>query len=110
MVQSVLLLRLRARGECHQCDAPCPTHSQRRLGNGSLRPAKSAPIIYSQPNGEVLAHVSPRGETRLHGWGGRTRTRKCRVRSLLANFGSVVATSQVHNSCLANPRISEFES
>ena len=26
MVQSVRLLRLRARGECHQCDAPCPTH------------------------------------------------------------------------------------
>ena len=33
--------------ECHQCDAPCPTHPQRRLRNGSLRPAKSSPIIYS---------------------------------------------------------------
>ena len=31
MVQSVPLLRLRARGECHQCGAPCPTHPQRRL-------------------------------------------------------------------------------
>src|SRR6202030_801987 len=47
MVQSVPLLRLRARGECHQYDAPCPTHPQRRLRNGSLRPEKNAPIIYS---------------------------------------------------------------
>src|SRR5208337_1767291 len=47
MVQSVPLLRLGARGECHRCDAPYPTHPQRRLKNGSLRPAKSAPIIYS---------------------------------------------------------------
>ena len=39
MVQSVLLLRLRARGECRQCDAPCPTYSQRCLRKGSLRPA-----------------------------------------------------------------------
>src|ERR1700730_675470 len=48
MVQSVPLLRLRARGECHKCDAPCPRHPQRRLKNGSLRPAKSASIIYSR--------------------------------------------------------------
>ena len=41
------LLRLHARGECQQCDAPCPRHPQRRLKNGSLRPAKSPPIIYS---------------------------------------------------------------
>src|ERR1700736_1989936 len=27
--------------------SPCPRHPQRRLKNGSLRPAKSAPIIYS---------------------------------------------------------------
>jgi hypothetical protein len=47
MVQCVPLLRLRARGECQQCDAPCPRHPQRRFKNGSLRPAKSAPIIYS---------------------------------------------------------------
>src|SRR4249919_3145135 len=47
MVQCGPLLRLSARGECHQCDAPCPRHPQRRLKNGSLRPAKSAPIIYS---------------------------------------------------------------
>src|ERR1700730_4492675 len=47
MVQSVPLSRLSARGECHQCDAACPTHPQRRLKNGSLCPAKSAPIIYS---------------------------------------------------------------
>ena len=30
MVQSARLLRLRARGECHQCGAPCPGHRQRR--------------------------------------------------------------------------------
>ena len=47
MVQSGPLLRLHARGECQQCDAPCPRYPQRRLKNGSLRPAKSAPIIYS---------------------------------------------------------------
>src|ERR1700738_1383286 len=46
MVQFVPLLRLRARGECRQCDAPCPTPAQRRLRNGSLRPARNAPIIY----------------------------------------------------------------
>src|SRR6202011_1422262 len=42
MVQCVPLLRLHARGECQQCDAPCPRYPQRRLKNGSLRPAKSA--------------------------------------------------------------------
>jgi hypothetical protein len=47
MVQYVPLSRLRARGGCHQCDAPCPTHPQGRLKNGSRRPAKNAPIIYS---------------------------------------------------------------
>ena len=47
MVQSGPLLRLHARGECQQCDAPCPRYPQRRLKNGSLRPAKNAPIIYS---------------------------------------------------------------
>ena len=38
MVQSVPSLKLRARGESHRCDAPCPP--QRRLQNGSPRPAK----------------------------------------------------------------------
>src|SRR6516225_9956155 len=55
MVQSVKLLKLRVREECHQCDAPCQGHPQRRLKNGSLRPAKSALIISSR--GVALAAV-----------------------------------------------------
>ena len=56
MVQSVPLLRLRARGERRQCGAPCPTHRQRRLKNGSLRRAKNAPIIYSLAGGVEGRH------------------------------------------------------
>ena len=41
------VIEVARRGECHQCDAPCPTHPQSRLKNGSRRPAKSSPIIYS---------------------------------------------------------------
>ena len=47
MAQSVRLLRLRAREECHRCGAPCPGHPQSRFKNGSLPRAKSEPIIYS---------------------------------------------------------------
>ena len=47
MAQSVKLLKFGAQEACRQCGAPCPGHPRRRSKDGSLRPAKSAPIIYS---------------------------------------------------------------
>ena len=65
MVQSVPSLKLRARGESHRCDAPCPKYPQRRLQNGSPRPAKSVPIIYSPADALGSRPMSGRQLNRL---------------------------------------------
>jgi hypothetical protein len=89
MVQCVPLLRLHARGECHQCDAPCPGHPQRRLKNGSLRPAKSAPIIYSLAVAlRAVIRCGQRQLNRLLGGRGGTRSLGLQRRVFTPDEGS----------------------